>query len=318
MTKYSAFLFPGQGAQTPGMLKDVAQSNATVDAFLDKASDIAQKDIKQLLWQSDSSTLSRSDNSQLAITVMSLALAQALKQKGIEPAATMGFSLGEFPALAVAGVLSTEQVIQVVKARGSIMQKVCEQIATDSAGRAPGMVAVIGLAPDAVLDAIKDIKDVYAANMNSTRQTVISGTQEGLEKAQEVLKQKGARKAIRLAVAGPFHCPLMQKAATEFEEFLKDIEFNDPKITVFSNVTGKKVTSGQEAKKNAVLHLINPVLWTTEEAQLTQDIKKTGKNDWSILEVGPGKVLCGLWKDTELGADLPATPCNTQEALNLL
>lgn len=318
MAKYNAFLFPGQGAQTPGMLKDIAESIPCVDSFLQRASDIAQKDMKKLLWDTDQTTLSRSDNSQLAITVVSLALVEALKEKGIMPTATMGFSLGEFPALAVAGVLSIEEVIKVVLARGSIMQKVCEEIAQNSQGKSPGMTAVIGLSPDIVLKTIEGMKDVYAANMNSTKQTVISGTYSALETAEAILKEKGARRAIRLAVAGPFHCPLMQKAADEFEAFLKDIEFKDPQLICFSNVTGGQITKGSEAKKNAVLHLTHPVLWTTQEAELAKKIGQAGKENWSVLEVGPGKVLSGLWRDTTLGTELASTPCNTLDVITSL
>ncbi|MBO4319182.1 MAG: ACP S-malonyltransferase, partial [Treponema sp.] len=242
------------------------------------------------------------------------AVIQVLKEKGIEPSAVMGFSLGEFPALYAAGVLSFEDVIKVVRQRGLIMQKVCDEIAEQNQGKAPGMSAILGLPPEKVKEIVSSIPDAYAANMNSSVQTVISGTFDALEKAEAAAKEAGARRAVRLAVAGPFHSPLMQKAADEFEKAIEGIQFADPKITLFSNVTGAQATSGQEIKKNAVLHLTHSVLWTDEEACLSELIQKG--DSWTILEPGPGKVLSGLWSQTEFGKTLPSTPVNTVESIS--
>jgi [acyl-carrier-protein] S-malonyltransferase len=243
----------------------------------------------------------------------------ALKDKGIEPAAAMGFSLGEFPALYAAGVLSFESVIKVVRQRGLIMQKVCEEIAAENEGHAPGMSAILGLPPEKVVEIAKGIKDAYAANMNSVKQTVISGTFDALGQAEEAAKAAGARRAVRLAVAGPFHSPLMQKAADEFEKVLADVEFADPKIHLFSNVTGKEVVKGADAKASAVLHLTHPVLWTDEEAVLANIVSVEGGVDsWSVIEPGPGKVLSGLWGQTEFGASLASSPINTWESVSAL
>lgn len=316
MSKKYAFLFPGQGAQVPGMIKDVAETFVEARKTLDEISEIIGRDITKLLWESEAQTLSRSDNSQLAITAASLAICSVLKSKGIVPSAAMGFSLGEFPALYISGVLSFEDVIKVVQERGKIMQEVCEQIAKENEGNAPGMLAVIGLAPEKVIEIASSIQNVYAANMNSIKQTVISGTAEGLSKAEEAVKAAGARRALRLAVAGPFHCPLMQQAADEFEKAILDVKFNDPKITLFSNVTGKEEKIGENAKKSAVMHLTHPVLWTTEEKVLADFITDDGANEWNILEPGPGKVLSGLWGQTEMGETLKALPVNDVESIN--
>ena len=228
----------------------------------------------------------------------------------------MGFSLGEFPALYAAGVLSFEDVIKVVRQRGIIMQKVCEEIAARNEGHAPGMTAVLGLTPDQVKALVEPIEDAYAANMNSLKQTVVSGTFDALAEVEKKAAEAGARRAVRLKVAGPFHSPLMQDAAVEFEKFLSDVKFNDPKINRFSNVTGGRVIDGDQAKKAAVLHLTHPVLWTDEEACLA-DVIKAG-DEWSVLEVGPGKVLSGLWGQTEFGATLAAVPVNTAEGVSAL
>ncbi len=317
MAKQYAFLFPGQGAQAPGMIKDVAESFPSARNVIDTVSSLIGLDMAQLLWESDAATLSRSDNSQIAITTASLAIMAALKDKGIEPAAAMGFSLGEFPALYAAGVLSFEDVIRVVRKRGLIMQEVCEEIASANEGHAPGMSAIIGLPPEKVTEIAANIPDAYAANMNSQKQTVISGTFDALTKAEEAAKAAGAR-AIRLKVAGPFHCPLMQKAADNFAKELENVSFADPKIPLFSNVTGKQAASGKDVKESAILHLTHRVRWTDEEAVLAQIIGSDNGNEWSVIEPGPGKVLTGLWKQTSFGESHPSVPVNTAEAINSL
>ena len=318
MAKKYAFLFPGQGAQAPGMVKDVAEAFPSAKKVIDDVSEIIGLNMTKLLWEADMETLSRSDNSQIAITTASLAIMAALKDKGIEPSAAMGFSLGEFPALYAAGVLSFENVIKVVRQRGLIMQKVCEDIAAKNEGHAPGMTAVLGLPPEKVKEVVSSIPDAYAANMNSTKQTVVSGTFDALDKVEAAAKEAGARRCVRLKVAGPFHSPLMQAAADEFEKVLADVEFAEPKIPLFSNVTGKQAKDAKEVKESAVLHLTHPVLWTDEEAVLESIIKADSGNEWSVLEPGPGKVLAGLWEKTEFGATLPAIPVNTVEGINAL
>ncbi len=318
MAEKYAFLFPGQGAQAPGMVKDVAESFSSAKKVIDDVSSIVNLDMAKLLWESDAAQLSRSDNSQIAITAASLALMAALKDKNIEPSAAMGFSLGEFPALYAAGVLSFEDVVKVVRQRGLIMQKVCEEIAAKNEGHAPGMTAVLGLPPEKVKEIASGIKDAYAANMNSVKQTVVSGTFDALAAVEKAASEAGARRAVRLKVAGPFHSPLMQNAAVEFEKAIADVKFNDPKIKLFSNVTGKECVSGEEAKKSAVLHLTNPVLWTDEEDCLASVMKADGFDKWAALEVGPGKVLSGLWGNTEYNASIAVLPVNTAESVNNL
>lgn len=316
MSKKFAFLFPGQGAQEPGMLKDICEAFPIARKILDKISEITGVDMPKLMWESDASVLSRSDNSQLAITAASVATMKVLEEKGVVPASAMGFSLGEFPALYAAGVLSFEDVIKVVQKRGQIMQAVCEQIASENEGHAPGMSAILGLSPEKVTEIANTIDNVYAANLNSVKQTVISGTYDGLEAAEKAFAEAGARRCVRLAVAGPFHSPLMQKAADEFEKAIADVTFNDPKIPLFSNVTGKQVMSGEEAKKSAVLHLTNPVRWTDEEAVLGAMMTEDAANEWKVIEVGPGRVLGGLWKQTEYGEKWVCDSVNTVDTVN--
>lgn len=299
------------------MIKDVCEAFPVAKKTLDDISAITGVDMAKLLWETEKTELSRSDNSQLAIMASSLAVCAVLKEKGIEPSAAMGFSLGEFPALYAAGVLSFEDVVKVVRERGLIMQKVCEEIAAANEGHAPGMSAIIGLAPEKVAEICAAAKDVYAANFNSVRQTVVSGTFDGLSAAEKGATEAGARRALRLAVAGPFHCPLMQKAADEFAKAIAGVTFCDPAadVLLFSNVTGERVTSGADAKKNAVLHLTNPVRWTTEEAALAAAMKADGSNEWELCETGVGKVLSGLWKDFADGASWTCAPINSADGI---
>ena len=317
MKKY-AFLFPGQGAQVPGMIKDICEAYPEARKVVDDVTKITGVDMPKLLWESDQATLSRSDNSQLAITTASLAVMKVLESKGITPSAAMGFSLGEFPALYAAGVLSFEDVIKVVRQRGLIMQATCENIAKANEGHAPGMTAVIGLSPDQVAALTKDIKDAYPANLNSPVQTVVSGTADALTELEGKAKEAGARRALRLAVAGPFHSPLMQEAADNFEKALVDVKFNNPSKTLFSNVTGKEATDAAEIKKNAVLHLIQSVLWTDEEKVLNDLMNADKDNEWELIEPGVGKVLSGLWAKSGYGEEKSCKDVNSVGTLAAL
>lgn len=316
MVKKYAFLFPGQGAQFPGMIRDICDNYSVANECLDEISDITNLDIKKILWESDSQQLSRTDCSQLAITAASLTIAKTLKSFEIEPDLCGGFSLGEFPALYLSGVLSFKDTILVVKRRGEIMQQVCQNIANKSQGVPPGMAAVVGLPPEKVIELCASCNDVYAANMNSQKQTVVSGTAAGLAEMETLCKDAGARRFVPLAVAGPFHSPLMKEAAIQFEKEIEPIQFNDTKTLLLSNVTGGLVTNGNVIKKNVVSHLTKPVLWTKEEDVLGDLIQKENESnsvEWKIFEVGPGKVLSGLWRDTEFNNTIQVQPINTAE-----
>lgn len=316
------FLFPGQGAQYTGMGMDLYDADVDgsrgVRALFDLAGKIRGSDIRELL-NADAEILKRTDASQVAITVVSLAAARTLAARGIQPSACAGFSLGEYPALAVAGVISEADVISLTIERGRIMQSVADKIAASAADSgAPGMAAVLGLAPERVDEVVETVnqtierglnagkglfgtRHLFAANYNSPLQTVISGTAEALALAETAFKEAGARRVVRLKVAGPFHSPLMHEAGTEFSKLLEGVSFADPRIPLFSNVTGKRVQSGAEAKKCAVAHISNPVRWTSEEAEIASLIgTPSGGTIPDLLEVGPGKVLSGLWADSRL------------------
>lgn len=308
----TVFLFPGQGAQFPGMLKDFCnkgdEESVAANDVIALAEKITGENIRGYMWDISVEEMARSDRSQLAITVMSLGMTAALKVRGVEPDVCAGFSLGEFSALYGSGVLSMEDTIKLVWQRGKIMQNLCEEIARNSVdGKMPGMAAVMGLEPNKVLDVVNALdfsiggKNVFAANMNSPKQTVIAGSAEGLEKAESALKEAGARRVIRLKVAGPFHSPLMEKAGKEFTRVLDEVTFNNPKKILLSNVTGGEVKDAISIKENLIKHFTHPVLWTDEERVLSDLIDAKNSevaSQWKIFEVGPGSVLSGLWRDS--------------------
>lgn len=312
----NVFLFPGQGAQYQGMGVDFYENSECAKKLIDNMSAICGEDIYSLLKNTPNEELSRSDRSQLAITAVELACAEVLKEKGITPAACAGFSLGEFSALCISGILSFEDTVKLVQKRGQIMQKVCDEIS------GAGMAAVLGLTPDKVTEAIKDYADVskpdavFPTNLNSPKQTVVSGTLEGLKVCEKLCIEAGARRVVPLKVAGPFHSPLMQKAADLFIEELNKVTFNNPAIPCFSNVTGKLFTSGEEAKKNAVLHLIKAVRWTDEEASVVELM--ANESEWRLVEVGPGQVLTGLWANSGSGDKATCTPVGSVELMTKL
>ena len=307
------FLFPGQGAQYQGMALDFLSSGSeAVKKIFDAASAAFGKDAQAML-NSDADTLKRTDMSQPTVTLANLAAAAYLAEQGWTPKACAGFSLGEYAALVCAGVISAEDCLRLVKARGAAMQMNADRLREAAGGdpsAAPGMAAIVGLAPSDVEKFIAQwgVKDLYAANINSPKQVAVSGTAAALSEAETRFKEAGAKRVIRLQVAGPFHSPLLVDAAEAFKPTLEAVSFSDPnpKIALYSNVTGKMVVSGAEAKKLALAQITSPVRWVEEEAAI---IRAIGFE--ACLEVGPGKVLQGLWKDSR--SELPCYAAGTVE-----
>jgi [acyl-carrier-protein] S-malonyltransferase len=302
--KHTVFLFPGQGAQYQGMGLDFLERSEAVKTLFALASEVMGQDMKALLADADEATLKRSDITQPAITLVNLAATTFFAECGVQPAGCAGFSLGEYAAMAASGVISSADCLRLVKARGEAMQ-----IASDALGHgedAPGMAAIIGLAPERVEALIAEwgIAQLYAANINSPKQVVVSGTAEALKAAETRFKEAGARRCIRLAVAGPFHSPLLADAASAFRPMLEAVVFNDPSIPLYSNVSGARVSSGAEAKSLALRQITEPVRWTDEETAIAAQ----GDID-AVIEVGPGKVLQGLWRDA--GSAIPGFGAGT-------
>ena len=313
----TVFLFPGQGAQYPEMALDLLTEDnggQKVKQLFSLAKEIIGKDMEDLLRNSSPEELKKTDVSQPAITLTNLAAAAQLKEKGITAQACAGFSLGEYSALAAAGVISEEECLFLVTKRGKAMQAAIDSM-QNGGSSAPGMAAVIGLPPEKVEALIAEwtkagLKGLNAANFNSVKQVAVSGSAEALEKAEKLFKEAGAKRFMRLQVAGPYHSPFMKDAAEEFNTFLDKVDFKEPAIPLFSNVTGKQIQSATEAKALAKRHILEGVRWTNQEAALA------ALNPDRLLEVGPGRVLEGLWKDT--GSTIPCYNAGTIQKISEL
>jgi [acyl-carrier-protein] S-malonyltransferase len=282
------------------------------------ASDAMGRNMEALLRDSDADTLKRSDIAQPVITLNNLCAAIFLRERGIEPVASAGHSLGEYTALMISGVISPEDCLKLVSARGKAMQETVENITKRNGGgaeTAPGMAAVIGLAPEQVEALVNEwtaagLEGLYTANINSNRQVVVAGTASALAAAEGRFKEAGAKRVLRLQVAGPFHSPLMAEAAEKFGPILESVSFKDPQTALFSNVTGKLVSSGTEARSLALRQITSPVRWTSEESAIASLGVEV------LLETGPGKALQGLWKDT--GIEIPCYAAGKIEDINQL
>ncbi|MDR2160394.1 MAG: ACP S-malonyltransferase [Treponema sp.] len=304
------FLFPGQGAQYPGMALDFLEdiSGGEVRRLFDRASEICGRDMVALIGGADGETLKRTDVSQPAVTLANLAAAACLADRGFRPSGCAGFSLGEYAAMVTAGVLEPEDCFRLVKVRGEAMQETAERITAAGNGEPPGMAAVIGLAPAAALALIAQwnaggLTDLYAANINSPGQIVAAGSAAALAEAERRFKEAGARRVIRLQVAGPFHSPLAAGAAEKFRPALEAAAFRDPLIPLYSNVTGRRIDTGEEARRLALAQITSPVRWVEEEEAIGAD----GFD--AALEAGPGRVLRGLWKES--GNTIPCYAAGT-------
>lgn len=277
-----AIVFPGQGSQSVGMGKDLADTIPECKALFDQANAILGYDLARICFEGPQEELNKSNHAQLGIFVASAAAFKAMELKQpIEYDMLAGHSLGEWTALYVAGVVSFEDCIRVLKARGEFMQAACEQN--------PGaMLAVMNVDGDVLVD-ISDKAGCYVANFNSLGQTVLSGTAESIDKAEELVKEAGAKRAVRLPVAGAFHSPLMQPAADRMAAFLAEVELAEPEAPVLSNVTAD-VHNPSSIRDNMVKQITSSVQWVASIQKLVAD----GVEE--IIEIGPGKVLAGLIK----------------------
>jgi len=298
-------LFPGQGAQYPKMGLDLREASPKVRELFQLASDAAGFDVERTLATGTAEELASTDKAQILITLVDLSAATSLVERGFEPHGCAGFSLGEYAALCVAGVLDAESVFRLVKIRGDLMEKASREL--DASGGRPGMAAVLGLPADRVMAVAAGIEGVFVANHNSPVQIVLSGTAAGLARAEELLKAEGARRFLRLAVAGPFHSPLMDGARAAFEAALAGFAFADPVLPVYSNVTAAPIGAGAEARELCARQVVSPVRWVDEERRLLAD------GFAAFREAGPGSVLTGLFK--ALRADVDCRPAGTIETI---
>jgi [acyl-carrier-protein] S-malonyltransferase len=277
-----ALLFPGQGAQAVGMGKDLAAAHPECKTLFDKAGQVLGFDLAKLCFEGPIEELTKSSVTQPAVFVVSLACRAALlkKRPDLEFAATAGHSLGEWSALCAAGVVSFEDALKVLEARGRFMQQACEEN--------PGaMMAVMGQDAE-MLRKISAECGIEVANFNTPEQTVLSGRKEGVDKAEQALKQMGVKKAIRLNVAGAFHSSLMAPAAKRLEEYLANVRFSAPSMPVVSNVTGQPHGAPDDIRRLMVRQVTSSVQWVSCVRWMQAQGVKT------YVECGPGKVLNGL------------------------
>ena len=299
----TCYLFPGQGAQYPGMAKDFYETSLAVRNLFQEASDASGIDMKTLLFDSDEETLKITKNTQIAVALAGAAAALCASEHGIIPSGFAGFSVGEWPALAGSGIVSHYDMFRLVAERGRLM----DLAGTQSGGST--MSAVLFLSPEKIESVIAEagLKQVWVANFNSPVQCVISGTETDISTAEEKLKTAGAKRVVRLKVSGAFHSPIMEPARSAFAELLSSVTFMDPKTPVYSNVTGKRILTGSEAKALASAQIVSPVRWITEEASIASDFYTR------CVETGPGTVLAGLWKAS--GSTIPCIAGGTLDAI---
>ncbi|MDD3805942.1 MAG: ACP S-malonyltransferase [bacterium] len=291
----TAFLFPGQGSQYAGMGKDLYHSFPEVRELYDRASAILGFDLADLSFNGPSDLLTRTDNAQPAIYTHSMALSHLLKRAGAEADIVAGHSLGEYSALAYSEALSFEEGLRLVRRRGELM--------LDAGGYAPGgMAAVIGLDAEAVTELCRlctEQGEVYPANFNAPGQIVISGRQQGIERAAELAAGMGARRVIPLEVSGAFHTPFMVPAAAELEKLLTPLD--NAAIPVVTNAEAIARIDKTDLKAALVKQIAGPVRWEESMRYLLQ------QGVTVFVEVGPGKVLTGLMKRTEKGVNTAFT-----------
>jgi len=278
-----AYIFPGQGAQFTGMGLDLYEKSPLAQEYFEKANNILGFSITDIMFEGTADQLKETKVTQPAIFIHSVILAKVLGDD-FQPEMVAGHSLGEFSALVANGVLSFEDGLRLVSKRALAMQKACE-IASST------MAAVLGLDDNIVEETCAEIDGVVvAANYNCPGQLVISGEIEAVEKACEVLTEKGARRALLLPVGGAFHSPMMEPAREELAAAIEGTQFNEPTCAIYQNVVAKAVTNPNEIKENLIAQLTAPVKWT----QCIQAMIADGGTEF--IEVGPGKVLQGLMR----------------------
>jgi len=279
-----AFVYPGQGTQYVGMGKELYENNSKAKELFDKIFNSLDIDLKNVMFEGPEDLLKRTDYTQPAIVSLSLVLTELLKEKGIEPDYVAGHSVGEFAAFGGANYLSIEDAVKLVAARGRIMREVAEKVNGS-------MAAVLGMDVEKIKEVLKSVDGVVeAVNFNEPNQTVIAGEKEAVEKACVDLKEAGAKRALPLAVSGPFHSSLMKEAGEQLKEEAKKYTFNVGKIKIIANTTAEPLESDLEVKDEIYRQSFGPVKWV----DTINKLKSLGVT--KIYEIGPGKVLSGLIK----------------------
>ena len=292
-----AFVFPGQGSQSVGMLKDLAAEFAEVEATFKQASDALGYDLWEVVQNGPAEKLNQTDITQPAMLSAGVAVWRIWQARGgAQPVMMAGHSLGEYTALVCAGALDFRDAVKLVAERGRLMQQAVP------AGEG-AMAAILGLDDDAVIQVCTDAAEgevLSAVNFNSPGQVVIAGQKSAVERALVVAKEKGAKRALLLPVSVPSHCALMKPAAEKLAKILADMEIRKPAIPVINNVDVQAQNSADEIRAALVKQLHNPVRWV----EIIQAMAADGVD--SLIECGPGKVLAGLNKRIERGMSVQA------------
>lgn len=286
-----AFIFPGQGAQFPGMGKDLYEGNTKAKELFEKANEVLGFRITDIMFEGTAEELKQTKVTQPAIFLHSVILAKTTE--GFAPDMVAGHSLGEFSALVANGVLTFEDGLKLVSQRATAMQEACEINPST-------MAAILGLEDDKVEEICAAIENeiVVPANYNCPGQLVISGSNKGIEIACEKMKEAGAKRALPLPVGGAFHSPLMEPAREKLKAAILETEFSNPICPIYQNVSTTAVTDVDEIKSNLIAQLTAPVKWT----QSVQNMVKDGATEF--VECGPGKVLQGLVKKIHREAEV--------------
>ena len=288
----TAFLFSGQGAQYPSMMKDLYEVEAASKVIFDIADTVLDREISSICFEGTQEDLNLTHNTQPCMLAGDLAAAMALKAHGIEPDAVAGFSLGEYAALTYAGAILMQDVFRVIQIRADAMQEAV----------APGegaMAAFVGATAEQVEEICARVTKGYvtAANYNSPIQTVVSGTTAGVDEACAFAEEADLR-CVKLAVSAPFHCALMEPAARRLEEEFKSITFMNPAVPVYMNVDGRPITDGAAVAALLVKQAMSPVRWV----QTLENMQADGID--TFIECGAGKTLSGLVKKTLKGVKI--------------
>ncbi|WP_194975183.1 ACP S-malonyltransferase [Aquiflexum lacus] len=286
-----AYIFPGQGAQFPGMGKELYENNQEAKSLFEKANEILGFRISDIMFEGSEEELKQTKVTQPAIFLHSVVLATT--SVDFSPAMVAGHSLGEFSALVASGTLSFEDGLKLVYQRALAMQEACEI-------NPSGMAAILGLEDQKVEEICASIENeiVVPANYNCPGQLVISGSNKGIEIACEKMKAAGAKRALPLPVGGAFHSPLMEPAREKLQSAIEATLFKAPSCPVYQNVSTTGVVDVQEIKYNLIAQLTAPVKWTQSVQQMIEDGADI------FIECGPGKVLQGLVKKINKDAEV--------------
>ncbi|MDK2903487.1 MAG: [acyl-carrier-protein] S-malonyltransferase [Clostridiales bacterium] len=281
-----AFIFPGQGAQYAGMGQQLALRYAEVSEIFKAASEALGYDMAKLCFEGPDEVLKQTEITQPSIFTVSMACAKALEINGVVPDMAAGLSLGEYGALTVANAIDFADAVKLLRQRGRFMQ---EAVPIGQGA----MAAIIGLDKETVEQVCKEASEygiVEPANYNCPGQIVISGQTAAVQKASEMAKEKGAKRAIMLEVSAPFHCSLLKSAGDRLTEVLESVNINKPAIPVIANVTAEEVSSPEDIRRLLIEQVSSPVCW--EES--VRAMMEMGAD--TFIEVGPGKALSGFVK----------------------